>query len=76
MNRVYLVTNDWEFELAAGYLINVFHPAAMAFHCVSGQPDQLDPTTGEFRLEFSKGPEFSRASVGFGQLIDCLAKTG
>ncbi len=67
---IHLVADDWEFELAARYLIDVLHPAAMAFHRISGQSNQLDTATGEFRLEFGKGSKLSGAPMDFGQPIE------
>jgi len=53
-----LVTNDGEAETAAGDLINIFDPAAMALDGVSGEADELDTALSKFGLEFGEGTEF------------------
>jgi len=61
-NLTLLVTNDWEAQLAASNLINVFDPSSVRVDGVCRKTDQLDPTLGELRLELGKGAEFSGAN--------------
>ncbi len=56
-----LVSNDWKGQLAAGYLINVLDPSAMALHSVGRETDQLDAPFCELWLEFGECTELGRA---------------
>lgn len=56
-----LVADDGELEVAAGDLVDVLDPAAMALNGVGAQTDELCTTLGELRLEFGKGAEFGGA---------------
>ena len=60
-NLALLVTNDWEGQLAAGDLVNVLDPAAMALNRVGRKTDELAVALGEFWLKLCESPELSRA---------------
>lgn len=46
-----LVADDGEAQVAAGYLVNIFDPAAVAVDGVGRETDQLDAALGKLGLE-------------------------
>lgn len=56
-----LVADDGELEAAAGDLVDVLDPAAMALDCVGREADELCATLGKLRLELGKGTELGGA---------------
>ena len=56
-----LVADDGEAQVAAGDLVDVLDPAAMALNGVGTQADELDAALGELGLELGKGTELGRA---------------
>lgn len=56
-----LIPNNWERKLAPGNLINILDPSSVRLNRVGGEPNQLDTTLGELRLEFGKGAQLGGA---------------
>ena len=54
----FLITNDWEFELAPRDLVNVRNPTAMAVDGVGRETDQLDTTFGKLWFKLCEGAQF------------------
>ena len=63
-NLALLVTNDWEFQIAPGDLVDILDPSSVAFDRVGGQPDQLDATLGEFGFQFCESAKLGGAHRG------------
>lgn len=59
-----LVADDWEGQLAAGDLVNVLDPAAVALNGVGREADQLHAALRELGLEFGEGTQLSGAHRG------------
>ena len=60
-NLAFLVTDNWESQLATRDLIDVLDPTSVLLNGVGGQTDQLDAPSGEFRLKLGEGTEFGGA---------------
>ena len=56
-----LVADDGKAQLAAGNLVDVLDPAAMALDGVGGETDELHAALGEFGLELGEGAQLGRA---------------
>ena len=57
-----LVPDDWERQIAAGYVVDILDPSSMALDCVRRQSNELHAALGEFWLEFREGAQLGRAN--------------
>ena len=57
-----LVPDDWERQIAAGYVVDILDPPSMALDCVRRQSNELHAALGEFWLEFREGAQLGRAN--------------
>lgn len=60
-NLALLVANNWEFQGAAGDLIDILDPSSVGLDSVGRQTDQLGVALGELGLEFGEGTELGGA---------------